>query len=121
MVGVDPNLHADPYYAKLTRLAPEFGEKVRDSLLHGGGDGAGIRGDDEFGARRLDDTDALGERPWQVPGQESGERRLLTAARFPRGERRVGGDNGFNGLRRTRHECAGRPGIMPAGLWEEAN
>jgi len=96
-------LHSHPYSSKFPAFASQFGEKVRSALADNGGDGAGIRGEFEFGAAAVGNADAPGKGARQVPAHDSGQRLFMAPTGVPAGEHRIGGKYPFQGLRVTHH------------------
>lgn len=82
---LNPNLHSHPYSSKFPAFAPQFGEKVRGALTDHGGDGAGIRGEFEFGAAAVGNADAPGKGARQMPANDSGQRLFMASTGVPAG------------------------------------
>ena len=108
------NLHAHPDSSKFPSFALQGGEEVRGALPCHGRNGAGFGGQHQFAALCVGNANPLRQRPRQMPANDGGQRIFAAATGVPCGDRRVGGKDVLQGLRRTRHGGAGPSGFHPA-------
>ncbi len=118
-------MHAYADSSKFPSFTLQVGQELDAALPHDGGNSPGVRGKVELPVVLVGDANAQGERPRQVPADDSRQGFLAVATRRPGGKRGVGPEYTLQRLGGTSHGAngGGSPQLTrtaPMGkVWEE--